>query len=49
MDSLIDDDKTSDIPAYFPDLLEELREAHLELLKSVKNLINIQSEDEDED
>ena len=44
---MTDDDKTSDIPAFNPDLNEELREGHLELMNSEEDLMDIQSEDED--
>ena len=34
MDDLTDDDKTSNIPAFNPDLYEDLREGYLELMDS---------------
>ena len=37
------------IPAFNPDPHEELREGHAELMNSLKGLIDIQSEDKDED
>ena len=46
---MTDDDKTSDIPAFNPDLHEELIEEHPELMDSGEDLMNIQSEDEDQD
>ena len=49
MDDLSDDDRTSDIPAFNPDPRQELRERHPELLDSGEDLMDIKSEDEDED
>ena len=48
-DDLTDDDRTSDIPAFNPDPHKELREGHPELMDSEEDLMDIQSEDEDED
>ena len=49
MNDLTDDDMTSDIQAFNPDPHKELREGHPELMNSEENLMDIQSEDEDED
>ena len=49
MDDLTDDDRMSDIPAFYQDLYEEPREGHPELIDSGEDLMDIQSEDEDED
>ena len=49
MDDLTNDDRTSDIPAFNPGPHEELREEHHELMDSGEDLMDIQSEDEDED
>ena len=48
MDELTDDDTTSDIPAFNPDSHEILRKGHPELKDSEKDLMDIQSKDEDE-
>ena len=49
MDDLTNDDRTSDIPAVNPDPHEEFRKGHPELMGSGEDIMNIQSEDEDED
>ena len=49
MNDLTDDDRTSDIPAFNPDPHKELREGHPEFMDSEEDLMDIQSEDEDED
>ena len=49
MDDLTDDDRTPDIPALKPDPHEKLRVGHFELIDSGEYLMDIQSEDEDDD
>ena len=49
MDDSTGDDRTSDIPAFNPDPREELREGNSDLVDSGEYLMDIQSEDEDED
>ena len=49
LDVVVADDRNSDIQAFNPDRREELREGHPELMDSKKDLIDIQSEDKDED
>ena len=48
INDLTDDDRTS-IPEFNPDPHKELREGHPELMDSEEDLVDIQSEDEDED
>ena len=49
MNDLTDDDRTSNILEFNPDPHKELREGHPELMDSGEDLMDIQSEDEDED
>ena len=48
MNDLTDDDRTSNILEFNPDPHKELREGHPELMNSEEDLMDIQSEDEDE-
>ena len=48
MDDLTDDDKMSDCIAFKPDSHVDLRDRHPELMDSGEDLMDIQSEDEDE-